>query len=139
MKIDPRIKEYVEKAYDTDAGEALDRLIEIYINACGVSLGERTIAAYAAKYWIHKYLDDNPELPEKMDFKGVMRLRSEEYVKNNESIDRYNTAYLEPHEILRISSLMIDDYTDDVARIAISMGVIYYLSYLMDGFFHQEK
>lgn len=132
MKIDSRFKEYGEKAYTTDPGMALDCLIEIYINACGVSMGERSIASYAAYYWIFRYKEENPNLPGTLKFKDVMKLRSEEYNQYKEDIDKYGIAFLDPEEILRIGSLMLDDYADELSRIALSMGIIFYLSYMME-------
>lgn len=132
MKIDSRFKEYSEKASTTDPGEALDCLIEIYINACGVSMGERSIASYAAYYWIFRYKEENPNLPGTLKFKDVMKLRSEEYNQYKEDIDKYGIAFLDPEEILRIGSLMLDDYADELSRIALSMGIIFNLSYMME-------
>lgn len=132
MKLDSRFKEYGEKAYTTDPGEALDCLIEIYINACGVSLGDRTIAWYAAYYWICRYKDENPDLPKTLKFKDVMKLRSAEYNLYQEDIDKYGITFLDPEDIVRIGSLMLDDYPDDLSRTALSMGIIFYLSYMIE-------
>lgn len=132
MKLDSRFREYGEKAYTTDPGEALDSLIEIYINACGDSIGERSIASYAAYYWICRYKDENPNLPDTLRFKDVMKLRAAEYNLYQEDIDKYGITFLDLEEILRIGSLMLDDYTDDLSRTALSMGIIFYLSYMLE-------
>lgn len=132
MNIDPRFQTYLAKADDTDAGEALDRLTEIYINACGVSLGERTTAFYASFYWMARFKETHPELPEDMDLKGMMELRSEEYRQNKANIDRYGISGPDPEEILRISTLMIEDYEDDLSRTAICCGTLFFLSFLSE-------
>lgn len=133
MNIDPRFKTYFALADDTDAGEALDRLIDIYINACGVSLGERTTAYYASFYWIARFKDSHPDLPGNLDFKGMMELRSEEYRQNKAEIDKYDVCGPDPKEIMRISTLMIDDYIDNLSRIAICCGTLFFLSFLMEN------
>lgn len=132
MKIDPRFKEYVKKADDITPEAALDILIEIYINACGSSLGERTVARYAADFWIWRYREEHPKLPEKMNFRDVMELRSEEYRRNKENIDKYTCGCTDPREIIRISVEMLDDYEDENTRIALCSGIFWFLSYLAE-------
>ena len=132
MNIDQRFLTYLAKSDDIDAEEAIDRLIDIYINACGVSLGERTIAFYASFYWMSRFKDINPELPEDIDLKGMMELRSEEYRQNKADIDKYGISGADPEEILRISTLMIEDYKDDLARTAICCGTLFFLSFLSE-------
>lgn len=132
MNIDPRFKTYLAKTDEIDAREALDRLIDIYINACGVSLGERTTAYYASFYWIARFKDSQPELPRNLDFKGMMELRSEKYRQTKAEIDKYDVCGPDPKEIMRISTLMIDDYKDDLSRIAICCGTLFFLSFLSE-------
>lgn len=132
MKIDPRFKTYLAKADDIDAGEALDILIDIYINACGVSLGERSTAFYASFYWIARFKDTHPEVPKDMNIKGMMELRSEEYRQYKADIDKYDISGPDPEEILRISTLMIEDYEDDLSRTAICCGTLFFLSFLSE-------
>ena len=133
MNIDQRFLTYFAKSDDIDAGEAIDRLIDIYINACGVSLGERTIAFYASFYWMYRFKDIHPELPEDIDLKGMMELRSEEYRQNKADIDKYGISGADPEEILRISTLMIEDYKDDLSRTAICCGTLFFLSFLSEN------
>lgn len=132
MKIDPRFKEYIKKAGDITPEQALDILIEIYINACGISLGERTVARYAADFWIWRYKEEHPELPDRMSFSDVMELRSEEYRQDKEHIDQYTWGGADPLEILRITIGMMDDYVDETIRIALCTGVFWFLSYMAE-------
>lgn len=132
MKIDAIIESYCRKALDTDAGAALDRLIEIYLNACGISVGERSMAYLASIYWIYRCKEDGQSIPEDAQFRDVMALRSEEYRRRKEEIDKYDIAMLDPKEILRILTMMLDDYKDDLTRTALCMGVLFYLSSLME-------
>ncbi len=132
MNIDPRFEIYCNMADTTNAGDALDRLIEIYINACGVSLGERSVAACACYYWIYRYKEEYPNLPESLTIKDVMALRSKRYKQNKESIDKYDIAYLAPKKILRVTPLMLDDYTDEGVRTALCMGILFYVMSLFE-------
>lgn len=132
MKIDPRFKKYAKKARNITPEKALDILIEIYINACGSSLGERTVAKYATDFWIWRYKEEHPELPEKMSFRDVMELRSEEYREYKQDIDKYTCGCVDPQEILRITVEMLDDYEDENTRIALCSGIFWFLSYLAE-------
>lgn len=133
MKLDPRFVEYCKKADEVETGVALDRLFEIFIDACGVSIGERTIAVDASFLWMEKYKEENPEIPSNLGFKGIMALRSEEYRNNNkESIDKYDIAMLDPLEIMRICYLMLDDYKDETTKIALCAGVLFYINAITD-------
>lgn len=139
MKIDPRFKIYLNKSDDITPEEALDILIEIYINACGISLGERIVARYAADFWLWKYKTEHPELRENLSFKDVMALRSEEYRKNKEHIDKYTCGGADPREILRITVDMLDDYEDESTRIALSVGVFWVLAYMAEQAMAEEE
>lgn len=130
MKIDPRFKKYAKKARDITPEEALDILIKIYIDACGVSLGERTVARCAADFWIWRYKEEHPELPPKMSFRDIMELRSEEYRLYKEDIDKYTCGDADPREILSITVEMLDDYEDEATRIALCAGIFMFLSYI---------
>lgn len=132
MKIDPRFKEYIKQAGNITPEEALDILIEIYINACGSSLGERTIARYAADFWMWRYQDEHPELPGNMSFRDIMELRSEEYRLYREDINKYTCGCADPQEILRITVEMLDGYEDENTRIALCSGIFWFLSYLAE-------
>ena len=44
-----------------DSLEALELLARMYANACGASLGDRTIAYDAADAWIRRYCEEHPE------------------------------------------------------------------------------
>lgn len=132
MKIDPRFKEYSKKASDITPEEALDILIQMYIDACGISLSERTVARYAADFWIWRYKEDHPELPEKMSFRDIMELRSEEYRQYKKDIDKYTYGGVGLHEILIITTEMLDDSEDETTRIALCAGIFWFLSYMAD-------
>lgn len=131
MKLDPRLKEYSKKAENVDPGEAIDRLIEIYISACGSSLGERSAAACAANYWICRLKEDNPEIPRDLNFKGIMALRSKEYRENQVFVDTFYPVVLNPDHMAKIISLMLDDYTDETTRVALSMGAMFFLAFML--------
>lgn len=133
MDKDRRFEEYCLRSDEVDAGEALDRLIEIYIDACGISLGERTVAFNAAYYWIWKYRKENPALTFNMDFRTVMELRSEEYRKYKEDIDKYGVSGMDPVELLRICNLMLDDYDDEETLIALCRGILFVLKLVTEG------
>lgn len=128
MELDSRFVTYCKKADEVEAGEALDRLFEIFIDACGVSIGERTIAVDASFFWMEKYKEEHPELPSNLGFKGLMALRSEAYRNNKESIDKYDIAMLDPMEIMRICYLLLDDYNDETTKIALCAGLLFYIN-----------
>lgn len=130
--MDKRFEEYCLREDEIDAGEALDILIDTYINACGVSLGERTVAFNAAFYWIWKFRRENPELPLNMNLKSVMELRSEEYRRYKEDIDKYGVCCMDPEELLRVCNLMLDDYEDEVPRIVLCRGILFLLKFVTE-------
>ena len=51
MEIDNRLIEYANRAEEITPQRALDILIDIYIDNCGISAGERSLADYASEYW----------------------------------------------------------------------------------------
>lgn len=132
MEIDPRFKEYVKKAEEITPEEALDILIEIYIDACGSSLSERTVAKCASDIWIWRYSEEHPELPKNMSFKDIMELRSEEYRMYKKDIDKYTCGGADPRDLLNITIEMLDDYEDENTRIALCTGIFWFLSYLAE-------
>lgn len=139
MKLDSRISEYCRKADEVKPEDALRRLCELYITACGMSVGERSMAVVASHYWIHRYNELHPDEPELKSLKDAMDVLSEEYRNSKEWIDRYHPAFLDPKEILRIYSLMMDDYEDEQTRITLSMGILFYLSFILSEHEHEEQ
>lgn len=59
MEIDKRLKEYYDKSFNVDAGTSMDAMIRIFIDACGISARERSMAFCASNYWRCRLIDED--------------------------------------------------------------------------------
>ena len=73
----PGLIAYADRADEVEVTDALDILSQIYIDNCGISLSERTVAENASFFWIKRWRLRNPDLPERMGLHDVMEMRSE--------------------------------------------------------------
>ena len=59
---------FVRKGRKMDPIHAMKLMAQLYMDNCGISLGDRTLAYDAGSGWLKKYIDDNPEQTEWNDF-----------------------------------------------------------------------
>lgn len=131
---DETLKSYAQRADEIETTKALDILSDIYMDNCGISLGTRTAAENAIFYWIHRWQQEDPSLPKKMGLYDVMQLRSEKYKEDKEFYDRYDVTILDGDALYRICMEMLNDYPDDITRIALCAGVLNVLDLTDDDF-----
>ncbi len=120
-----KIKSYASRANEIPAIKALKLLCDIYIENCGISLGNRTVAVNAMCYWINRWSEVKPDIPKNMGLHDVLSLLSEEYKANKEFIDKYDVTILDDDGLARICRSMIEETRDEHTRIALSAGVQY--------------
>ena len=81
----------VDKGRKMDPIHAMKLMTKLYMDNCGISLGERTLAYDAGSGWLKKYIEDNPEQTEwdsRTCFVDVMPAICADYDK--EVYDRYD-------------------------------------------------
>lgn len=124
-----RLKSYAKRADEIETTKALDILCDIYLTNCGISLGTRTVAENAIHYWIHRWQQENTQLPRYMGLYKVMALRSERYKEDKAFYDKYDVTILDADDLYRICMEMVDEIHDDTARIALCAGVLDWLDF----------
>ena len=116
---------FVAKGRKMDPIHAMKLLTRMYIDNCGISLGERTLAYDAGSGWLKKYIDDNPEQTEWNDFtcfSEVMAAICVEY--NAEEYDQYDIAPLTIEEERKDASSSAKTLDEDTAA-ALCWGIEY--------------
>ena len=104
---------------------AMKLMTNLYMDNCGISLGERTLAYDAGSGWLKKYIDDNPEQTEWNDFtcfSEVMAAICVEY--NEEEYDQYDIAPLTIEEERKDASSSVKTLDEDTAA-ALCWGIEY--------------
>ena len=107
---------YSWKGHEMDSLHAMLLLTDMYINNCGICLGERTIAYDAATVWLKRYNDEHPEekrWDEDTPFVDVMPLISADYDK--EELDHYDICYMSGEEEIEYVKNSLSCYDDDTA------------------------
>lgn len=122
-EIDSEILKYAARADEISPEAAMDFLIQMYIDSCGISKSDRTIAENASWFWCEKMVGNNPDLPRDLELFAVAEMRSEEYRKYKEDIDRYDIHVLGFEDTNRIAAEIINEYESDTAKIAIAAGI----------------
>lgn len=121
--ISPQLIELSHRADEINVEKALDLLIEIFLDNCGMSLSVRTVAENASFYWIERWRENHPELPKDLGMFEAMKLRSERYLKEKERFDKYDITVLQPMDLHKICLEMIDETDDITEPIALAAGV----------------
>ena len=104
---------FVRKGRKMDPIHAMKLMAQLYMDNCGISLGDRTLAYDAGSGWLKKYIDDNPEQTEWNDFtcfSEVMPTICAEY--DEEEYDHYDIAPMSIEEERKYASsyaLTIDE------------------------------
>lgn len=124
MEIDNRLMEYASRAEEITPQRALDMLIDIYIDNCGISSGERTLADYAAEYWREKLSETMPQVAECEYFEDVMELLSEKFRANREEITKYDIVFLSDEGLQEVCKEFIEFSNDEVANTVVCAGVV---------------
>lgn len=126
INVSTEIKNYALRADEIDVGNAMDVLISMYLDNCGVSLTDRTLAENAIYFWISRWRENHPELSKNAGLYDMMELRSEKYRNNKDFYDRYDVACIDAVDSLRYCQEILRDYTDDIIRIALCTGILHW-------------
>lgn len=124
MKIDNRLIEYAKRAEEITPLQALDILMDIYIDNCGISAGERSLADYASEYWRKKLAETMPRVLECESFEEVMELLSERFRKNRDEITKYDIEFLSYEGLMEVCIEFIEFCDNEDANIAVCSGVV---------------
>lgn len=124
MEIDNRLIEYANRADEITPQQALDILIDIYIDNCGISAGERSLADYASEYWREKQSETMPQVSECDYFEDVMELLSERFRANREEITKYDIEFLSDEILQEVCIEYIEFCNNEEANIAVCAGVV---------------
>lgn len=124
MEIDCRITEYANRSEEIAPKRALSILIDIYIDNCGISAGERSLADYASEYWREKLSETMPQISECYCFEDVMELLSERFRVNKEEITKYDIDFFSDEGLHEVCKEFIEFSDDEEANIAVCAGVV---------------
>lgn len=91
-------------------------LIDIYIDNCGISAGERSLADYASEYWREKLSETMPQVSECDSFEDVMELLSERFRDNREEITKYDIDFLSDEGLHEVCKEFIEFSNDEEAK-----------------------
>ena len=116
---------FVRKGRKMDPIHAMKLMAQLYMDNCGISLGDRTLAYDAGSGWLKKYIDDNPEQTEWNDFtcfSEVMPTICAEY--DEEEYDHYDIAPMNIEEERKYASSYALTIDEDSAA-ALCRGIDY--------------
>lgn len=128
---------FMAKGRKMDPIHAMKLLTKMYIDNCGISLGDRTLAYDAGGGWLKKYIEDNPEQTEWNDFTSfvdVMPAICAEYDK--ELYDHYDIAPL-PIEEERIYATSCVKSIDIDTAAALCWGIEHVIQSIRPCNFYQ--
>ena len=131
---------FVANARKMDPIHAMKLMAKLYMDNCGISLGDRTLAYDAGSGWLKKYIEDNPEQTEWDDttcFVDVMPAICAEYDK--EVYDHYDIAPMTIEEEREYAPSCAKSLDEDTAA-ALCWGLEYvYDNMQRGGFFLLSK
>ena len=116
---------FARKGRKMDPIHAMKLMAQLYMDNCGISLGDRTLAYDAGSGWLKKYIDDNPEQTEWNDFtcfSEVMPTICTEY--DEEEYDHYDIAPMSIEEERKYASSYALTIDEDSAA-ALCRGIDY--------------
>ncbi|MCM1140570.1 MAG: hypothetical protein NC453_18525 [Muribaculum sp.] len=126
VEVSPEIRAYTLRTNKIDDGDAMDALIEIYLDNCGISLTDRTLAENAIHFWIERWKKRHTGLSKHAGLYEIMALRSERYCIGKEFYDRYDVTCIDAEDTLHYCREMMRDYDDDLTRISLCAGILYW-------------
>ena len=115
----------VDKGRKMDPIHAMKLMTKLYMDNCGISLGERTLAYDAGSGWLKKYIEDNPEQTEwdsRTCFVDVMPAICADYDK--EVYDRYDIGCSTIEEEREMAIYSATSFDSDIAA-ALCWGIEY--------------
>lgn len=131
---------FVRKGRKMDPIHAMKLLTKLYMDNCGVSLGERTMAYDAGSGWLERYIENHPEQTEwdkHTCFVDVMLAICADYDK--EHYDRYDIGCMTIEEERENVMHNVMSYDEDTAA-ALCWGIEYmYSSTLKSDYFLLSK
>lgn len=127
-------RQWAEREEEVTIIEALTLLTEFYMEQCGVSLTQRTLAYECGEYWLYKLsLTDHPlaERVGKDSFTQLMPHLSEEFARNKQHYWGYELHEVDKDSMVSgMTDIMTDEWNEDKLRIAFACGFIeYYKEY----------
>lgn len=115
MEVD-RILKKAQKGWDMDPMLAMQLMTRLYMDSCGISLTERTMAYDAGWIWLDKYNEIHPE-EKRWDadasFVEVMPILCEDYT--DEEYGKYDICHLDTNDKFHYAAMMIQDMDEDMA------------------------
>ena len=121
--IDLVIQKYADRKNEISPEEAIDIIGQMYIDSCGISRSDRTIAENASWYWVKRMKETHPDLPQDAEMFYIMEQRLEEYRLNKERIDKYEITVLDNEWLNRVTLANIKETDDDKKKIALAVGI----------------
>ena len=105
---------YASRADEIQPEDALNKLADIYIECCGISLGFRTLAFECSSFWIEKLKAKDPEKYKDIEIlHDFMKDYSVEYKKDKENIDKYDITFMD-HEAFKNCCLAVIDEIEEI-------------------------
>lgn len=93
INVDKEIKNYALRADGIDAGDAMDVLIRMYLDNCGISLTDRTLAENAIHFWIARWQESHSELSKNTGLYDMMVCRDFTLTRNRFLTHQTNHYY----------------------------------------------
>lgn len=128
--VDPEIQKYADRKNEVTPEEAMDIIGKMYIDSCGISRSDRTVAENASWFWVKKMKEKYPHLPEDAEMFYIMAQRLEEYRINKERIDEYEITVLDNEWLNRITLANIKETEEVKKKIVLAAGI---KSFIKDG------
>lgn len=126
IDVDITFIKLAKRMNEVSGEEAIDILNQLFIDNCGISYSTRAVVWNVSEFWLSKWIHENPDVPNDADFYTAMSLRSEDYAKFKNSIDKYkNDVYFLPlKDLYRIANDMLKETDDIKEQIVIATGVM---------------
>lgn len=123
-------REWAERVGEVTPIEALTLLTEFYMEQCGVSLTQRTLANECGDYWLYKLSMTDHALAEKagiFPFTFLMPYFSERFAHNKQHYWGYELHEVDEDSMISgMTEIMTDECLDDKLRIAFACGFLHY-------------
>lgn len=122
--IDPVILEYANRSNEVTPEKAMDIIGQMYIDSCGISRSDRTLAENASWFWVNKMKEQNQNLPDDAEMFYIMEQRLEEYRNYKDQIDAYDIGHLDCDALNEVTLANFNETDDDKVKITLAAGVV---------------
>lgn len=122
--IDPVILEYANRSNEVTPEEAMDIIGQMYIDSCGISRSDRTLAENASWFWVNKMKEKFHNLPDDAEMFYIMEQRLEEYRNYKDQIDAYDIGHLDCDALNEVTLANFNETNDEKVKITLAAGVV---------------